>query len=73
MTQDEQILQLLRAVAEAMVCEKCGGTGIYTEYRPPYKPGQIIPLGPGHSVPAMFSSICSCRVAVRTLLVKDRV
>ncbi len=64
MTQDELILQLLRAVAEAMVCEKCDGTGYVTTIN------RNASWGDGPNVKTVP---CTCRVAVRTLLVKDRV
>jgi hypothetical protein len=78
MTQDELILQLLRAVAASLVCERCGGTGqmFQPAYTPktstwnqliPLAPGQVITLGPDEKI-EWLPVPCPCRVAVRDLL-----
>ncbi len=74
MTQDEMILTLLRAVAEAMVCEKCGGTGTRIESIPGYEPGTVFNLAKGESPPITLQHVtCSCRIAVRAVLTADKV
>lgn len=54
MTQDEMILNLLRAMARSMVCEKCGGIGKISEYVVEFQHNRTID--------------CSCRTAIRDLL-----
>lgn len=68
MTQDEIILTLLRAVARSMVCEKCGGTGIFIRHSPEYPPGKMFVVDREHPMPVSFEETCSCRTAIRDLL-----